>query len=135
MYVFIQNAMTFVVGTVLFVFFEYGLAAIGYPVFIGGWPITLFFTLLFFVILALRVKIGLNVLFLNTVLAPLAFTFIMIFLGKVNAETSREILFSRGLPTLFGGVWVATLCVAIVMFACGLCAVLRDFRAWQKAKT
>ena len=127
--------MTFIVGTVLFVFFEYGLAAIGYPVFIGGWPITLFFTLLFFVILALRVEIGFNVLFLKTLLASFAFTFIMLFLGQANAETSREILFSRGLPTLFGGVWAVTLCVVIVMFACGLCAVLREFRAWQTAKT
>jgi hypothetical protein len=88
MYIYIQNALTLVAGIAIFLFYEYGIAAIGYPLLSGAWPISMYYSFLFFVVLVCQVKTGSNLLFFKAVVVSAAFTFAVLFLGQATTETA-----------------------------------------------
>lgn len=109
------------------VVFSYGLGGMLYPYYAGGWPIFLFYIVLFLAALILPIKAGLNARFFKALVATLLFNFLFLYIARADIETTRTMYFDQGLPTLEGIVFQLTLCVGILMFATGISAVIREF--------
>ncbi|MEX0348995.1 MAG: hypothetical protein AB3N15_06175 [Paracoccaceae bacterium] len=107
--------------------FAYGVAGMLTPFYAGAWPIFLSYVVLFLAALLMPIKAGLNARFFKALTGAALFNFLFLYLAKANMETSREVLFVHGLPTLYGVIFQLTLCVGILMFATGMSSVIRDF--------
>lgn len=109
------------------VVFLYGLSGMLYPYYAGGWPIFLFYAVLFLAAVILPIRAGLNALFFKALGGTGLFNFFFLYIAQADIGTPRTVYFDNGQPTLAGIVFQLTLCVGVLMFATGLSAAIRDF--------
>ena len=109
------------------VVFTYGLSAMLYPYYAGGWPIFLFYVVLFLAAIILPIRSGLNPRFFKALVAAALFNFLFIYIAQADIGTPSTVYIDNGRPTLAGIVFQLTLCIGVLMFATGLSATIRDF--------